>query len=150
MNKFALALVIIFLSSCVTLPDYARQYFTQKKLPAGVTSLQHVDFDADGQKDKVLVRQCVLLRNQLFTASLNASHHMAFLWGFPLLWPIHVASFLTVPIVEQGRANAVIEAAMRLEQAYQTSDEAFLSQCRLLRDSELGQIFIREQPAPKV
>lgn len=147
MKKYLLVMAMLMLSSCVTLPDYARQYFTQKNLPRGVTSF--LQLEHGGGKSTLYARECVLLRNQLFVASLNASHHMAFLWGFPLLWPVHVVSFLSVPLVEQGRARAVWDAAMQLEQAYQTSDDAFLSQCRLLRDTELGQIFIREQPAQK-
>lgn len=139
---------------CLSKNHYASLYRRQLKPPVGLDSAK--DFrDVSAAAYKVHRRvnilspdefvehaRCAWLRQQLFGAAVAARKHVAWVWAFPLSWPLHVATLWSWPGVELATASQVRAAASRLERAYQTSDEAFLAVCRREIKTKLGRAMV--------
>jgi hypothetical protein len=99
---------------------------------------------------RVPTHHCHYFRNQLVVASEVAQEHLWWVWAFPGYWPLHILTLYILPVDETRTANKVIEAAQKMEMAYQTNDAEFLNTCeRLLNEPELGAIFAQENPLLK-
>lgn len=136
--------------------DYAKHYMSDAvSYPALEPYSSLINRTKNSNKTRFLLysdsmirrhNQCALLRNQMFAASILASHHMGRLWLFPLAWPFHVLTLWIWPSLETSRALHVQQMAKELEQAYQTGEAEWLQTCLRLMEAPVGKEFIRVQP----
>lgn len=117
-------LLPIILSSCLSLKDKGRFYFTQNQA-LGVEPLdaflERMNSDKQlrhlmyGELKTARIVQCTLLRNQLYVASMKSSD------------------------------SEVASAVKILEPAYQNNNEAFLKACDQVSETKVGQLFLAVQ-----
>lgn len=115
---------ILFLSSCASLQDKGRLYFTSGSAlgvePAEsflerMKSEQEIRNIMYGPSESTHIIQCTLLRNQIYVASMNSS-------------------------------NTEIEQAVKImEPAYQENNESFLAACDQILTTNVGKAFLQVQ-----
>lgn len=161
--KRLLLLLIPFMavvaSGCQTFEGYGRAWVENDRSLAGVES--HAEAtkryaetrseraDVFGAKEAKQLERCEMLRNQLVTASRDASFNVGMVWGCPLAWPIDVVTLLFWPIGETQKAQAVWAQAERLERAYQADTKTFLDVCQQVKATPVGRAFMGVQLSPE-
>lgn len=145
-------------SGCMTTRDYAAVYRRATKPTAGLEQAGQCCKRAQRaaqihqrlglpQQQAMLQLRCNLLRQQLCAAAVRARHHTTWVLGFPLAWPVHAITLYSWPTMQALTAANVSKAAQQLEQAYQNSDEHFLTVCKQQLQTRWGKIFAQQQPA---
>ena len=142
----------------MTTRGYASVYRNAKKPIAGLehagqfckrTQLASVIQQRLGlsQQQITVYLRCNLLRQQLFAAAVRARRHTTWVLGFPLAWPIHAMTLYTWPTLQTISATTIRTAARQLEQAYQDTDQRFLTVCQQHLQTQWGKTFAT-QPSP--
>lgn len=141
---FALLLILSMSISCMSVHDYAIKY--NPALTTEPTEDTEVKTSVPGELH-LPSEQCEFFRNQLVYGAEAAQEHIWWVWAFPGYWPLHILTFYIFPIDQTQTANKVIEAAQKMEIAYQTNDAEFLTTCSsLFEQADIGPIFATENP----
>ena len=150
-------------TGCISLNEYAVKYrvspsFQEETGPGQQSNNDdHLDKDAPQEqttraalhhmKLPIPTHHCHYFRNQLFVASEAAQEHIWWVWAFPGYWPLHILTLYILPVDETRTAYKVIDAAQKMEMAYQAGDNEFLSTCsKIMNEAELGAAFAQENP----
>lgn len=124
-NICAILVFGLFVSGCASLHQQAHYYFTNQTQYASVESVNdmqerlsryHAERRISGQdrKEREMI-ECLLLRNQLFVASLK------------------------------GASKEVKNAAKLLEEGFQADDKTFIDVCFQVRNTDVGHVFMKVQ-----
>ncbi len=119
-------LLMLLMQSCASVKDAGRAYFAQGTKVKGVEPadvlIERMNQERElrtimyGQMKSEQIIQCTLLRNQFYVASMKSSAD-----------------------------KEIIAAAKLFEEAYQQSDEAFLTACDQVLATALGKTFLTIQ-----
>lgn len=123
MFRLLLVSMTLFIFSCTSFEQSAKKYFTLEKPAPGVETLEEI-LERERSKDSVygliyghldhaLVRQCSILRNQLYLSAQGGASG------------------------DDGKK--LKEAALFMEQGYQSDDQSFLTNCQQILGQDLGQ-----------
>jgi hypothetical protein len=157
MRLVAATASLFLLGGCITMRDYAGAYMKVARAPAGVEPFSKFKVRMHRtRKTRQLLSNdkahsglaaddndlhCAWFRNQLYVASIDAQKHTKIIWGVPFVWPWSVATGFYFPITQTLLANEVRETARRIEEAYQTSDDAFIAACNAEKHTSLFETF---------
>lgn len=160
-----LILNLLNTTGCISLKEYAIKYrvspaFQEESDPQEHNNNDHLSKSVPQEEKSgasqnhmslaIPTHHCHYFRNQLVVASEVAQEHIWWVWAFPGYWPLHILTLYILPVDETRTAHQVIEAAQKMEMAYQTNDAKFLSTCeKLLKEAELGDAFALENPLLK-